>query len=315
MRGGGGFKHFIVSDKEKREGIRISTNYFYGTLGFESYDCIDLDGAYNALAFNLNTNLANFYNYTNIFCLVTNFGTSEHILNQAVCFENIHNLCKENGIMIHALPISGYFNHGLFNYSLKFFMRLAVFNDYEFLSCKLLQVGVDNNCNTYIEHEKILRHLDDLEGAYEYLDSSKSMDLKYPHTSGGCGFNIVVAFKKTTNKPFSFPLDRPMFKYKTRETLKFFLKDKADSINSVAIFGSKVAASHIREFLESCGIEILCYIDDYNTGSINGIDIVSRDKFIQDYKDKCDFIFKGPLQRGEIDVGVEVIESKWAWFY
>lgn len=119
----GGGDYFIVKEQVlTREDVRVSTNEFYKTLGFSSYDCIDLDGAYNALKFNLNVNFANVYNFTEQFSLVTNFGTTEHVLNQGTCFENVHNLCLKGGVMVHGLPVYGYLNHGFFTYSLKFFI-------------------------------------------------------------------------------------------------------------------------------------------------------------------------------------------------
>lgn len=64
------------------------------------------------------------------FDIVTNFGTSEHVFNQAAVFESIHNACRVGGYMVHAVPCAMRW-HGLFGYTDKFFTELARANGYE----------------------------------------------------------------------------------------------------------------------------------------------------------------------------------------
>jgi hypothetical protein len=106
---------------------------FYFALGFNTYRCIDLDGANDALVFNLNKSLSEEYNFNEMFDLVTNHGTTEHAFDQYMCFENVHKLTKRDGIMIHALPSQGYQNHSFFNYHPSFFMDLSSANNYQIL--------------------------------------------------------------------------------------------------------------------------------------------------------------------------------------
>jgi hypothetical protein len=65
--------------------------------------------------------------------LVTNFGTTEHVINQLNAFKVIHDLTAVGGIMIHELPAQGEINHAFFNYHPKFFERLAHSNGYDVL--------------------------------------------------------------------------------------------------------------------------------------------------------------------------------------
>ena len=65
---------------------------------------------------------------------VTNFGTSEHVFNQGMVFRNIHELCEQDGLMAHALPISGHFQHGYFNYHPRLFQEMALANGYRIIS-------------------------------------------------------------------------------------------------------------------------------------------------------------------------------------
>ncbi|MCI5968985.1 hypothetical protein [Helicobacter sp.] len=318
MRGGG---YFIVKnpfEELSREDVRVSTNAFYKTLGFESYDCIDLDGAYNALHFNLNVNFATTYNFTEQFSLVTNFGTTEHILNQGTCFENVHNLCEKDGIMVHGLPIYGYLNHGFFTYSLKFFMRLAVFNTYEFLQANILEAGYNKNGELYIRNPKVIQRIDCIASIYDYIKTSESFDLELPRTAGGSGFIALVALRKKSNKPFSYPLDMPMYSSKSKETLEFFIGKMAEKLHKVAIFGSKKAANIAFDFMQRNAIETLCFIDDFVQGVVEGIPIVTYADFVEKYQMHCDCVIKGPLQRGDIEgregLLVDVISMEYTWF-
>src|SRR5260221_2327167 len=55
---------------------------FYRELGLSTYQCIDLDGANDALVFNLNKSLFQEYEYKETFDLVTNHRTTEHAFDQ-----------------------------------------------------------------------------------------------------------------------------------------------------------------------------------------------------------------------------------------
>src|SRR5262249_19100628 len=69
----------------------------------------------------------------NRFDLVTNLGTTEHVINQWNAFRIAHDLTKPGGVMIHNLPCQGNFTHGLVNYTPKFFWYLARSNNYTVL--------------------------------------------------------------------------------------------------------------------------------------------------------------------------------------
>jgi hypothetical protein len=106
-------------------------NNFYRSLGFE-YSCVDIDNDPDSLALDLNFDtvpqaLAGKFN------LVTNFGTTEHVVNQLNAFKVIHDLAAPGAIMLHELPAFGEHNHGFFGYQPRFFERLARCNDYSVL--------------------------------------------------------------------------------------------------------------------------------------------------------------------------------------
>lgn len=105
-----------------------SSRHFHESLGFR-YECLDIDAKFGALTIDLNFDSVP-EKFRNRYGLVTNHGTTEHILNQYNCFKVIHDLTKPGGYMLHALPFTVHLEHGFFNYQPNLFAALARFNSY-----------------------------------------------------------------------------------------------------------------------------------------------------------------------------------------
>jgi hypothetical protein len=103
----------------------------YKNIGITRYVSIDINGHNDALAFDMNLDLVKDYEFNEKFHMVTNFGTTEHICNQANVFKNMHEMCLANGLMIGIVPFQGALNHGFFNYQPLFFEQIALANNYE----------------------------------------------------------------------------------------------------------------------------------------------------------------------------------------
>ena len=65
---------------------------------------IDFNGQDGALPLDLREQIKD-EDLLGSFDVVTNSGTSEHVGNQQACFDNIRQLCKPGGIMIHVNPL------------------------------------------------------------------------------------------------------------------------------------------------------------------------------------------------------------------
>lgn len=68
--------------------------------------------------------------------LVTNFQVSHYIFDQALIFELMHDLCVQNGYILHYLPCDRYSEQGLYLYAWPFYESLAETNNYDI--CKVL---------------------------------------------------------------------------------------------------------------------------------------------------------------------------------
>ena len=163
---------------------------FWIALGFD-YTAIDVDGSPGSIALDLN--------YDSVpdalrgkYGLVTNLGTTEHVCNQMNAFRAIHDLAAPGGVMIHHLPAGGMLNHGLINYTPKFFWYLARSNDYEWLYANFYGAG-----NTY----PISQNIVDFIRTYEpqASDALRGRELS--------DYAIVVASQKKLDIPFVAPLD------------------------------------------------------------------------------------------------------------
>lgn len=120
------------------------------------------------------------------FDLVTNFGTSEHVIDQYRTFRTVHDLTTWGGLIYHDLPMGGYFYHGYFSYTPLFFNHLALANGYDVVFQWFSKVPIA---------APLYR------GATAELTEAGWPDTGY-HDVG-----IEYIFRKTTDAPFRIPVD------------------------------------------------------------------------------------------------------------
>lgn len=110
---------------------RTSKDYFLG-LGVREHVYFDINGEDGALPVDLNKECPE--EFWDRFDLVTNFGTSEHISNQFMVFNNVHLCCRVRGYMVHSIPLVGYWKrHCPYHYQADFGEKLAIACGYELL--------------------------------------------------------------------------------------------------------------------------------------------------------------------------------------
>jgi len=108
--------------------FKIAKEYFE-SLGMK-HTSIDWNGKDGALNLDMNkpVNIGKFD-------VVTNVGFVEHVENESQCLENIHNMTRDNGIMIHIAPeVGSYVDHKCYRwYTKEWFYNLAKERNYEIL--------------------------------------------------------------------------------------------------------------------------------------------------------------------------------------
>lgn len=139
---------------------------YFSHIGFD-HTSIDTNGKDGALPIDLATPMSD-NNLIGCFDVITNSGTSEHVLNQYECFKNIHNLCKKDGLIIHIVPGPNYRNivietgeiipHGCYNYPFAFFYELANICKYTVLDLRMVRnlvaVALVKRDNDFISEEQ-----------------------------------------------------------------------------------------------------------------------------------------------------------------
>ena len=161
---------------------------FYEELGYTDYVALDVNEERDGIIADLNYPV----DLGRTFHLVTNNGTSEHIFNQAMVFENAHNLSHR--FMIHSLPFSPWFNHGFYNYNPILFRDLARSNDYKYQVIVASRWGdmADVEFDELFNEKKkkaLLRACDEIIRKRPYSD-----------------LLVTAIFEKKTDAPFKYPI-------------------------------------------------------------------------------------------------------------
>lgn len=104
---------------------------------------IDMNGLDGSLQLDLSNPISELIGE---FDVITNFGTSEHILNQYQVFKNIHNFTKIGGFQVHAVPLVGHWErHCPYHYGKNFFDQLAKLSNYEIQDTQILSFRKNQN--------------------------------------------------------------------------------------------------------------------------------------------------------------------------
>ena len=172
---------------------------------------------------------------TEDFDIVTNFGTSEHIFNQAAIMRFMHELTRVNGVMLHVLPVAGGRDHGFYNYHPSFFWDIATANGYEVLVFDYFPhygiqsqfsrspSKIDLRSHTKKKGKKTISDEAQIKKTSFGLFSSREMIglnlrvlarmLRNPKRTWGPFFDVYrigdyvhVALRKTTERDFSMPI-------------------------------------------------------------------------------------------------------------
>ena len=131
-----------LGNQELKEGFelynkKIAKKYFQ-SIGVDHIS-IDINKKDGALPINLNEEIEDQF-LIGTFDILTNFGTTEHVIEQYMCWDNIHNLVKEKGIFVHIVPRKGNWKmHGYFKYSIEFFKTLSRKMEYSIIDISIMK--------------------------------------------------------------------------------------------------------------------------------------------------------------------------------
>jgi SAM-dependent methyltransferase len=124
------------------------------------------------------------------FDVVTNFGTTEHVANQASAFATVHHLLSPGGVAVHEVPIVHCLNHALVNLTPRFLLGLAALNDYTVLSASAQSHCLDRAITFHYGPDILF-----MQGMREMLRDSTLATLAF------------IVLRKNSDVPYIPPLD------------------------------------------------------------------------------------------------------------
>jgi len=108
---------------------RLAKDYFLQDMGAAKYVSID-GNARGTYTHDLNYPLPKGFGQ---FDLVTDFGTGEHVFNQAQVWKTLHYLTRAGGYIVFDRPTQGYPVHCFYNTNMCLFEDLAAVNEYQII--------------------------------------------------------------------------------------------------------------------------------------------------------------------------------------
>lgn len=152
-------------------GATFPAALLYRHWGFD-YECVDVDGREGTIYVDFHDGSLP-SGIAGNFDLVTNHGTTEHVLDVINAFAVIHAAAREAGIMWHAVPASGFGNHGFLNVTPKFWHALIEINGYEVISSELRYLDTDELGAAAVHSS----HHDYMVGASQALQDRSSLGI------------------------------------------------------------------------------------------------------------------------------------------
>ncbi len=214
---------------------KIAHGGFLGDLlilaGFR-YTALDIFHATNTILFDLNVHAPG-PRLAAQFDLVTNFGTTEHVINQLRAFQTIHDLTRPGGLIYHDLPLAGFFDHALFRYDPLFFRTVIGANDYEVLVKEItmgarrpvptdvVAMGYGDNWMVDVGIEVVVRRTSP-EPFKVPLETSTSLSVDPAFNQVGASDAVVLPKGTTVFYGGTLSLDQVGFRNLTRAWLRRF---------------------------------------------------------------------------------------------
>ena len=193
----------LLSDKQKTLLQNIPSDSFhvdefFKALGFQEHSFLFLNDK-KEIFLELSKNLFKNDKPIKKYDLIINNLIISNIYNQFNFLINVHNLTKENGLMLHIVPFSGLINQNLFNINPIFFRQIAIWNNYEAVKISLSNFSGAEVTIPLRKHQifyEILDSTDEISHFKKLLDFSKE--------KLGEDIFLIIILKKMNNNDFKF---------------------------------------------------------------------------------------------------------------
>jgi hypothetical protein len=94
----------------------VTDSELFAAIGFNVTDSVDVSD-YEGASIRHDLNIPFDKSLGREYDLIFDGGTAEHVFNLPVLLGSIHEICKENGIVIHSSPVNNWVDHGFYQFS------------------------------------------------------------------------------------------------------------------------------------------------------------------------------------------------------
>lgn len=205
-----------IFDGDKPRTVRPQA--FYELFGMSKYKSVDLDDPRADWHRDLNRP----FRLREQFDVATNFGTAEHVFNIAAVFCSIHDVLRPGGVALHVLPAFADIDHGFFNIHPTTYFDLAQANRYVIEElCYFDRWDIRNrvfeaDLKSDYDFDSLpirMEHLRDPANLKNMTAARFVENYQLPETllhcsgfPGRCFDYCLVALRKTSDRPFHFPI-------------------------------------------------------------------------------------------------------------
>ena len=116
----------VLSEKNQYWSFDLARMFYRVFLDYESIEAIDMQGTPAARRLDLNRPIHPERQFDVVLCI----GTVEHVFNVGQAFRTIHELTAPDGIILVAMPFTGWLDHGFYSFQPTFYFDLAAANGY-----------------------------------------------------------------------------------------------------------------------------------------------------------------------------------------
>jgi len=158
-----------------RQVFRIAAIFYRCLLDVQKVAAIDLHPPPGSNAHRLDLNES--IDLGEKFDVVTNTGTVEHVFDQRRALTTIHDHCAVGGLMLHAGPLAGWPDHGLFHAQPGLWLDLTRANAYDLLM--LVYFDMNAGHATAVEGRAAMHQIQWADGSMVYAVLRKKVDAPF----------------------------------------------------------------------------------------------------------------------------------------
>jgi hypothetical protein len=183
---------------------------FYRYLGFKQHVSSDFSDTRATYYLDLNEPVDEWAKLEVVF----DCGTLEHVFSIGQAMQTVHDLCADDGLMLHILPALGDINHGFWNVHPTVYYDIAHANGYEILDWHYVddmerRITIRNEQNKPFDFDSLPCKIDYSDVHVRFHQKNPAFNAKALSLETGRAAYCYIAMRKIPSmqwRPFKFPI-------------------------------------------------------------------------------------------------------------